>query len=121
MTNVQLNFQIPQVGMNTQWINDLDFVIEQYYDNSNFGVASMARKMGLSERNLCYKLKQETNETPANYLKAYRLGKAYELLASKKYRNIGDVCYQTGFNNVHSFARQFRQQFGCTPIAIIRQ
>ncbi|HWB91593.1 MAG TPA: AraC family transcriptional regulator [Puia sp.] len=53
-------------------------------------------------------------DTPANYIKTKRLERARDLLQVSTL-TIGEIAFQTGFNDIPHFSRSFKQQFGITP------
>ncbi len=59
--------------------------------------------------------KERTGLTPGEYLRAVRIEKAKEILATTGYRVI-DVAMQTGYQNSSSFTRAFRELVGQTPV-----
>ena len=53
-------------------------------------------------------------DTPANYIKTRRLERARELLRVSSL-SIGEIAFQTCFNDVPHFSRSFKQRFGVSP------
>lgn len=58
--------------------------------------------------------KKRTQRSFTDYLTELRIGNAAKLLIESE-KNISEICYESGFNNVSNFNRSFRQQKGCTP------
>jgi AraC family transcriptional regulator, exoenzyme S synthesis regulatory protein ExsA len=54
------------------------------------------------------------NDTPANYIKTKRLEHARELLAASTL-SIGEIAFQTCFNDVAHFSRSFKDAYHCSP------
>lgn len=57
---------------------------------------------------------QHTGKSLHQYLLNYRLTKALDLLQSTS-MTVTEVASETGFSDVHHFARFFQKQTGCTP------
>ncbi len=57
------------------------------------------------------------NTSPGKWLLEKRLAHARQLLESSE-KNIGEIAYQSGFENSSHFSRVFRKQFGVAPSAI---
>jgi AraC-like DNA-binding protein/mannose-6-phosphate isomerase-like protein (cupin superfamily) len=62
-----------------------------------------------------YLFKQMTNKTFTEYLNEKRVNKAVSLLIAKHDRQILDICYEVGYNNVNYFNRIFKQTTGVSP------
>ncbi|MDO7171740.1 AraC family transcriptional regulator [Mariniflexile sp. AS56] len=58
--------------------------------------------------------KKMHNKTFSKYLNELRIGYACKLLITNKY-NVSRVCYESGFNNISNFNRQFKNIMALTP------
>ena len=58
--------------------------------------------------------RQCTGRTLSNYIIDIRLGAAARLLVDTN-RNISEICYECGFNNLSNFNRTFKAHRGNTP------
>lgn len=66
-------------------------------------------------RSLCCRLfKKYVQQTPNQFLNAYRIERA-KILLNNKAISITDVAYQCGFNHLSYFAREFEKRVGMTP------
>ncbi len=88
--------------------------IEAHCPNARFGVHELAEEVGLSRRQLHRKLTAIANQTPAALLRQYRLERARQLL-EKKFGNVSEIAYGTGFPNPENFAGHFQRAYGKTP------
>lgn len=70
--------------------------------------------MLLSVSYVCSIFKSETKQTVNQYLTAYRIQKAKQLLQDSRYRVV-DIMLRVGFNNANYFSKVFRKLEGCTP------
>lgn len=58
--------------------------------------------------------KRVNKKTFSKYVSEIRIGYACRLLLEDKF-NISTICYESGFNNISNFNRQFKIIMGCTP------
>ena len=96
-----------------RFLEKLQGVLETHYAQEAFSISSMASEMAMSERQLQRKLRAVTDQTPALYLRLFRLHRSLKLLADG--RRVSEVAYDVGFSSPAYFASCFRAQFGCTP------
>lgn len=91
-------------------------MISRHYGDSGFRLAQMTSQMALSERPLQRKLKALLGRTPNEYLRAYRLKMAGDLLREEDL-TVAEVADRTGFGSQAYFATCFKAQYGVTPSA----
>lgn len=58
--------------------------------------------------------KRVNKKTFSRYVAEIRIGYACKLLIENKF-NIASICYESGFNNISNFNRQFKLIMNCTP------
>lgn len=58
--------------------------------------------------------KSKTGTNPSNYIIDVRIGKACRLLVDTT-NSISEICFETGFNNISNFNRQFKKLKGRSP------
>lgn len=63
--------------------------------------------------------KRVNKKTFSRYVAEIRIGYACKLLMEKR-SNIAAVCYESGFNNISNFNRQFKLVMNCTPSAYLK-
>ncbi|MDT0603415.1 hybrid sensor histidine kinase/response regulator transcription factor [Thalassotalea castellviae] len=95
------------------FIERLNQIVEQSYANNEFTVEKLVDAVAMSERQLQRKLKALFNQTPAEYIRNYRLLKAKELLLEGK--SISLTSDFVGFNSSSYFSRSFKSAFGLSP------
>lgn len=92
----------------------LDFVHQHYATGLT---VSQLSAHGHINKNKCTQLfKEYTGLSPANYILAYRLQRAKELLLHTR-QPVSEICYQVGFNHLSYFIERFKQRYGSTPLA----
>ena len=80
-------------------------------------IASIA---GMNKTAFCRFFKSKTSKTFTQYINEMRVNYACELLLSGKF-NINQICYETGFNNISNFNRQFKNITNYTPTLYIEE
>jgi transcriptional regulator GlxA family with amidase domain len=95
----------------------------QEYINNNLAedltVASIARHIGMSERNFARQFKLEVGMTPADYVENVRL-EAGRRLAEDSNIPLKKVATDIGYNDDVAFRRSFARRFGTSPAAYRR-
>lgn len=82
-------------------------------------IEGMAKKSGLSSRNLNRLMLQEIGITPKQFLIAARIERAQELL-EKPGSSVTDVAFEVGYNSLSQFIAAFRAQTGQLPSEVAR-
>jgi AraC-like DNA-binding protein len=75
--------------------------------------AEIAASLGLTQKTLARRFKQETGLPPDLWRQQSRLLSAFALLREGK--SITEVAHATGYRSSASFAAAFRKNFGSTP------
>lgn len=94
--------------------NILAYILEHY--ERPISLDDIAREAHLSPSAFCRFFKKRTRKSFVEYLNEFRVGMACKMLLESK-EPIARICYQTGFNNLANFNRQFRRVMGLTPTA----
>lgn len=74
----------------------------------------MASLVGMSPSAFSRFFKMRTGKSLSDYLLDIRLGYASRMLVDTA-RNISEICYESGFNNLSNFNRIFKAKRGITP------
>lgn len=102
-----------------KFIQRLNQLVDKNYADCEFNVEKLVNSVPMSERQLQRKLKAIFNQTPAEYIRNYRLLKAKELLLEGK--SISLTSDLVGFNSSSYFSRSFKTAFGQSPKEFITQ
>ena len=94
-------------------------LIEKNYTNSEFKLSDYLEQLGLSERNLRYKMQALTGESPTNYVYQYRLEKAKQQLESDL--TFEQIAQNNGFKNARQFRKRFLEYIGLSPSDMRKQ
>jgi AraC-like DNA-binding protein len=90
-------------------------LIERQLDDPQLGPRMIAREAGFSVR-FVQLLFAEQGTTPTAYIRRRRLQRAADILVSSRERiSITALAMDVGFNDLSTFCRDFRRQFGMAP------
>lgn len=103
---------------NDSFLENVLQCIDKYLSDEMFGVETLCREVGISERQLQRKLKAITNKSPIQLISSVRLHRAKELLLNGN-DNVADVSYQAGFASPSYFSKCFKKEFGHSPSVLI--
>ncbi|TLX78112.1 AraC family transcriptional regulator [Labilibacter sediminis] len=70
--------------------------------------------INLAPQSFCRYFKSRTNKVFSTFLNEVRIGHACSLLIENK-MNVAQICYETGFNHLSNFNRQFKKIKKVTP------
>ncbi len=96
------------------FLEKLQEVIENHLDDADFSVVQLSRKLGMSRVQIHRKLKALTDLSTTQYIRAYRLNKAHQLLKNTEL-SVSEVGYKIGFKDPAHFSRVFAKHFGTAP------
>lgn len=96
------------------FLKKLHELIEANLMNEEFGVEHLMKFLGLSRTQLFRKLKSLTGMSATEFIRDYRLRKAFHLLNENDH-TVSEVIYTTGFNSRSYFYDSFKKKFGITP------
>ncbi len=89
-------------------------IILAHLEDDSFGVANLAREMGLSRSQLFRKLKSCSNFSANQLIRNIRLAEACKLIEEDSY-TVSEVAYKVGFSSPSYFNKCFHDQYGCAP------
>ncbi len=81
----------------------------------HISIAVIAAEANMSETAFCRYFKGRTLKTYTHFLNEIRIAYASKLLLQNT-KNVTDVCFESGFNNLSYFNRQFRKIMGMSPL-----
>lgn len=96
-----------------EFLNRLRLLVEQEYEDPNFGLARLAEEMEISRRQIQRKLRNLEACTPSEYLRKHRLQRALAYLRSGE--PIGETACKVGFTSQSYFTSCFKARYGLTP------
>jgi len=77
-------------------------------------INDVASLVNMSPSAFSHFFKKRTQRAFTDYLNELRVGHAARLLIETE-KNISEICFDSGFNNISNFNRSFKTFIGCTP------
>jgi AraC-like DNA-binding protein len=90
-----------------------DYIMARFRNPLTLG--EVAQVANLTPQSFCRFFKSRTRKTFSRFLNEVRVGYACKLMA-EEHLNISDICYQSGYNNVSNFNRQFKRIVNRPPL-----
>lgn len=81
---------------------------------TNLKLNDLAELVGMSPVSFSRFFRQRTGRTLSDYIVDIRLGYAARMLVDST-KNISEICFECGFNNLSNFNRAFKAKRHCTP------
>ena len=97
------------------FVTELKNEIYLNISNGDFHIADTVKKMGYNIDYMRRCFKEETGQTPLEYLNLMRLNYAKELLLQDTFISVVDVSEKCGFNDSFYFSKLFKKYFGISP------
>jgi DNA-binding response OmpR family regulator len=94
--------------------------IKRNLNNFDFDVAALHSSLGISRMHLSRKLRALTGLSPHSLISRMRLEKAAELIRLNR-GNITEIANSVGISNPANFSKSFREHFGTSPRAYMKQ
>jgi signal transduction histidine kinase/ligand-binding sensor domain-containing protein/DNA-binding response OmpR family regulator len=117
----QLKLIAPEVVIDSpdeKLLTEIVSYLEKNLTNPQLSVENLSKQIGMSRSTLYTKLLELTGETPVEYIRSYRLGKAVALMG-KGNLTISEIAYQVGFTTPNYFAKSFKVKFNMLPSEFI--
>jgi len=96
-----------------------EYTINNFHDSS-ICLDKIAASINMNKAAFCRYFKKVTNKTYIQFLNEIRIGHACKLLIEVENKNITDVAFLSGFNNMSNFNRQFKLVKGKSPSTYIK-
>lgn len=99
---------------NNKYFDPVDYTMNFLKENIYKAVTinEIAAHLNMSASNLISCFKKKTNMTPKEYQNILKIKTSKDEL---RYKNVSEVCYDLGFENVSYFIRLFKNYYGETP------
>ncbi|HKJ31821.1 MAG TPA: AraC family transcriptional regulator [Balneolales bacterium] len=109
----------PPSDEESQKVNDvITFILTHYKDDIE--LQKVADIANYSKAAFCRFFKQRTRKTFSRFLNEVRVAQACKLLHHTDL-NISQIGYESGFNNISNFNRQFKRITGMTPMNYLKK
>jgi len=97
-----------------QFLTTVQNIIEEHLDETALNGEFLGKEIGMSRMSLHRKLKSITNQSAREFIREYRLQKAFQWLKEGK-DDINNISYQVGFSASGYFSKLFKERFGLSP------
>lgn len=107
----------PPVKLNAfdrKFMDKLMELLEKSLSDMELNIDEIASEMAFSRTSFYRKLKGLTNMAPADFIRAYRLRRAAEMIEEGSW-NLYEVAENVGFSNYTHFSVIFKKHFGVSP------
>lgn len=96
------------------FVRQLNIIIKENLDNSNFSVENLADALNISRVQLYRKVKALLDINVSDYISNYRLDKAKFMIETTEL-SMSEIGYSTGFSSPNYFSTAFKSKYGLTP------
>jgi len=112
----KLSNPIDRAAIFSKNLEKINKVYEYVFQNIQEGIKleEVAALMNMAPSSFCRFFKKKTDLTFMEYVKRVRVGMAAKLLAESD-RQITQICYDSGYNNLANFNHYFKSIMGITP------
>lgn len=101
-------------------VNKIISYLNENYEHK-ISLEQIAHNMYLSPVYISKIFKEETGESPINYLIKIRLEKARDILHSSDNGSIKNIANQVGYDDVYHFSKLFKKYYGISPLYYRKQ
>lgn len=110
----QVNRESSFGQLEQSFISNVNKIVRDNIDNSNFTVEQLAEKLNISRVQLYRKMKAISGINISDFIQNKRLDEA-KLLLRDSDLSISEIAYATGFSSPNYFSTSFKNKFGITP------
>lgn len=99
---------------------DLFRILDRNYPDPKFQVTQLAEELQMHRRQL-YREMAKLDLSPAQFIRDFRLRRAYQLLSNGSVRRVKDLCFMVGYENCETFSKHFIERFSYRPSELIQR
>ncbi len=101
-------------SVDEKFLEKLQVVLEKHLSDTGFSTDDFASEVCMSRMQLHRKLKSLLNVSATEFIRNERLKAAVELM-KKGNKNISEIAYTVGFNDLSYFSKCFKELYNATP------
>lgn len=102
-----------------EFVSKIRGEIHRNISNNDFGVEQLGAAVDLSRVQLYRKVKALTGLSPVELIRATRVNRARKLIEGGA-TSVSEVAYQVGFTSPSYFTKCFKDQFGVSPMELLK-
>ena len=103
------------LSFDQKWLSRLENLVLENIRDSEFSLDALAEGLNMSRKTLYNKVTAYTGMTPNQYITEIRLNKARQILESRSFETISEVCYAVGMKTPYYFGKLMKDRFGKAP------
>lgn len=99
-------------------------IMKTHYKDPGFEVSTFSKEAGVSKSLLNTKLQNLLGQSPAQFIRSYRLNLAHELILEcrgTKSMSVTEIAYEVGFNDPKYFTRCFTKEYNVSPSSLLNE
>ncbi len=100
--------------IDSQFLADVQRVIEKNLSEPDFNVEDLSRRLDMSRTTVYRKILALCGETPTDYIRSYRLKRAAQLFKTN-FGSVTEVAFEVGFTSRAYFTKCFKEKFHRLP------
>lgn len=97
-----------------KFLEDIERVAMASIGNAEFTSEDFAERLNMGHTTFYSTMSRLTGKSPKEYLRHIRMKEAARLLLTSN-KNVSEVAYQVGFNEISYFSKCFKRHFGVSP------
>lgn len=105
------------LGYKNQLVERVIKFVTSNLDDSAMNVGTISTALGIGRNKLQKEIREATSLSPVEFLRSIRLNEARRLLRETP-KQVSEVAYMVGFNNLSYFSRAYKQEFAELPSAM---
>lgn len=98
-----------------EFVQKFKDILALRHSDIDLSISREAAKIGVSFDYMRHCFKEETGQTPLEYLTKIRINQAKRHLRQNKFYSVGEVAALCGFSDRYYFSRVFKKQTGVSP------
>ncbi len=106
--------EIAVSSMDETFLNEFQEIVEKNLSDPDFNILQLSKKLYMGRTSLFRKIEALTGQTPNQFIQAYRLQRAAQLLKAN-FGNITQVAFKVGFSSSAYFTKCFKEKFHQLP------
>lgn len=108
------NYNAELQSLSSSRIDKVLHIINSNY-REDLKLETVAHHAGMNKSAFCRFFKEKTGKSFSEFLIEMRIGYACKLLIEDQL-SVSQICFESGFNNLSNFNRQFKKQTSFTPV-----
>jgi AraC-like DNA-binding protein len=111
--------QVLLKSIDEKFLRKVRRVVDDHLDNEDFNMEKLGAGIGMSRSQIHRKLHALTNQSATQFIRSYRLERAYQMLRQKA-GNISEIAYAVGFSDPSYFSKCFSEQYKMSPSQVYK-